>query len=123
MAAYQYEYFAEALKSCMRESDGFIHVEGGQYYHIRPRHPFAFKHDYWQAIPVAVLLDKGGRDISDIVISLSILVITIIGLAAALWRLKMFDFLFSKTAVWRERISARAPIEGGYSRCSTLPSF
>ena len=115
------EYFADALKSCLKESDGFIHLEGNRYYHIRPRHPFAFKHDYWQAIPTPQILDKAGQDISDIVISLAILVITIVGLSAAVWKLKLFDCVNCKDqSVWRRRISPRAPSEGGYSRYALL---
>ena len=116
LSAYQLEYFADALKSCMKQSDGFIHLEGNKYYHIRPRHPFAFKHDYWQAIPMPTVVDKGGRDISDIVISAAILVITLIGLSAALWKLKMFEFLLVRNKGWRHRTSASAPTGGGYSR-------
>ena len=68
MQAYQLEYFADALKSCLTESDGYVHKEGKQYYHIRPRHPFAFKHDYWQPIPPPIIVAKTGQDISDIVL-------------------------------------------------------
>ena len=115
--AYTLEYFADALKSCLKDGDGFIHLDGSQYYHIRPRHPFALKHDYWQAIPTPSTLDKSGQDISDIVISLAILVITIVGLTAALWKLKMFDWAFVRNhRVWKKRITAKAPSEGGYSR-------
>ena len=68
MQAYQLEYFADALKSCLTESDGYVHRQGKQYYHIRPRHPFAFKHDYWQPIPPPIIVAKTGQDISDIVL-------------------------------------------------------
>ena len=62
------------------------------------------------------VIDKGGRDISDIVISAAILVITVIGLSAALWKLKMFEFLLVRNKGWRHRTSASAPTGGGYSR-------
>ena len=123
LLAYSLEYFADALKSCLKDSDGFIHINGNEYYHIRPRQPFALQKDYWQPIPSPLKLDKSGQDISDIVISLSILVVTIIGLSAALWKLKMFDWVFVKShKVWKKRITANAPTEGGYCRfvCTVL---
>jgi hypothetical protein len=50
------------------------------------------------------------------VISLSILVVTVIGLSAAVWKMKVYECIFVKKNPWRERISPRAPSEGGYSR-------
>jgi hypothetical protein len=167
MRGYQLEYFADALKSCLTEDDGFIHIEGERYYHIRPRHPFVFNHDYWQDVPLAIVLEKTGQDISDIVISLAILVITIIGLTMGLWKLKILDILLERydiqmhirtistdkylngyfdinaemywlwyiyihtciyihrsNWVWKQRVTAKAPSEGGYSsQASELPMY
>lgn len=43
--------------------------------------------------------------------------VTVVGLSAGLWKLKMFEWAYAKNnRVWKKRITPKAPSEGGYSR-------
>lgn len=124
MQAYQLEEFTSALRSCMSEQVGYIHLEGKQYYEIRPRHPFVLNREYLQPIPDAQFAVASNTDIFDYTIAGAIVFLTVVGLFAALYKMKMFEFVLHKTTqIRRRRLSMKAPIEGGYSEASELPVY
>jgi hypothetical protein len=113
---YQLEEFSSALKSCLTEDIGYIHIDGHRYYQIKPRHPFAIVHEFLQHIPEASLVGKSGATVSDFIISASLLLAVVVGLMAGMWRLKVFEWCYMKTTqVRKKRVSMQAPEEGGYS--------
>ena len=118
----------DALQSCLTENDGYVHIDGNFYYHIRPKHPFASLKDYWQPIPQPLPFENKGQDITDIVLSSAILVFSFIGLTLGLWRLKMIELCFygnkKVNQNRRKRLSPKAPKEGGYNNASSeLPIY
>jgi hypothetical protein len=124
MQAYQLEEFTSALRSCMSEQVGYIHLEGKQYYEIRPRHPFVLNREYLQPIPDAQFAVASNTDIFDYTIAGAFVFLTIVGLFAALYKMKMFEFVLHKTTqIRRRRLSMKAPVEGGYSEASELPVY
>jgi len=124
MQAYQLEEFTSALRSCMSEQVGYIHLEGKQYYEIRPRHPFVLNREYLQPIPDAQFAAASNTDIFDYTIAGAIVVLTMVGFIAALYKMKMFEFVLHKTTkIRRRRLSMQAPVEGGYSEASELPVY
>lgn len=124
MQAYQLEEFTSALRSCMSEQVGYIHIEGKQYYEIRPRHPFVLNREYLQPIPDAQFAAASNTDIFDYTIAGAIVLLTLVGLFAALYKMKMFEFVLHKTSQMRRRnISMKPPVEGGYSKASELPVY
>jgi len=124
MQAYQLEEFTSALRSCMSEQVGYIHIEGKQYYEIRPRHPFVLNREYLQPIPDAQFAAASNTDIFDYTIAGAIVLLTLVGLFSALYKMKMFEFVLHKTSQMRRRnISMKPPVEGGYSKASELPVY
>ncbi len=94
-AEYQLEDFTDALKSCMSESVGFVHISGQQYYRIRHRYPFIFVYDYLEVIPDPAVSGVHGADRVDLAIIAFVLAVALAGLVASVIKLKLFEFFCS----------------------------
>eukprot|EP01034_Spumella_vulgaris_P021778 gene21778-27843_t len=111
MEEYQLEDFTDALKSCISETIGYVHVDGDRYYRIKHRYPFIFVYDYLEAIPDPLKSTTQGPDAADLGLMCLILVVALVGFVAGMVKLKLFEYFCGGT--YQKGITQRA---GYFSR-------
>jgi hypothetical protein len=101
------------------EAEGDISVS---YLQVLPRYPFVNVDEHLLTIPQAETMPPVGTSPADVLIFAIILVGTVFGCLASMWRLKICELMYTRTKeIRRTRLQVRAPIEGGYSQTSELP--
>ena len=120
--------YATALDTCTAVSRGgvvFTHIQMRHYATYTAGTPFSQNIERAAVIPQPKDLPAPGTSTSDAVIAGFILGLIILGVAACMQKLHMWSILNDRCCGGsrRMRVSGKAPLEGGYSQSSELPTY
>jgi hypothetical protein len=120
--------YATALNICTAASSGgvvFTHVQRRHYATYTAGIPFSENIERAAIIPQPKDLPAPGTSTSDAVIAGFILGLIILGVIACMQKLHMWSILNDRCCGGsrRMRVSGKAPLEGGYSQSSELPTY
>eukprot|EP00597_Dinobryon_sp_UTEXLB2267_P001429 CAMPEP_0170066582 /NCGR_PEP_ID=MMETSP0019_2-20121128/6229_1 /TAXON_ID=98059 /ORGANISM="Dinobryon sp., Strain UTEXLB2267" /LENGTH=343 /DNA_ID=CAMNT_0010273715 /DNA_START=905 /DNA_END=1936 /DNA_ORIENTATION=- len=89
MGENQLSDYNEALKSCLTESETFIHISGNRYYQLRPKFPYVYVDEYLQYFPKPLYSGVNGMDWADWAIIALIVCSALSGVVASLWKMQL----------------------------------
>ena len=117
--------YAEALNKChSQDAVTYVHIADSHYITFESGAPFALNMERLQNIPEPKDLPAPGASMADWIIAVSLFSSVLLGIVACMQKLHIWGVLYKRCCGGeRKRVSRKAPVEGGYSQSSELPTY